>query len=764
MSWRAADPEKIEADMHILYSLINFILLVAIIWIFGKKAILGIFGSRRERIEQGLADVEKSGRAEENKRAAIEESARKLSASEAETADRLEQAASKYSKILNEQADKEISVINSDLEESLKSMKFDMLHEVRAKVVRNVADECREAFSKEPFLSQFRKDEALIAERILKKVSLTPGDRVYISSKGLLQITLTSAFELDSAVTEKIRTHMEELVAAEGSKISFEIITDEKCIGGLKLRVGDTVYDGTIDNILWTLLSRLKRSSMNKPDMSADEIKKDLISGLKGLSREIDIYQLGRVLSVSDGICWLDGLTDSMYGELVEFDNGERGMLLSIEPTRIACVVFGKYENIRELSTVRRLGMMADVPVGEELLGRIVDPLGMPIDGRGGIHAKSYMPIENPAPAILDRQAVNSPLQTGIKAIDALVPIGKGQRELIIGDRQTGKTAIAVDTILNQRGKNVICIYVAIGQKETGIASIASILKRNGALDYTIIVCADAYQSAPMRYIAPYAGTTMGEYFMNRGRDVLIIYDDLSKHAVSYREISLLLHRPSGREAFPGDVFYLHSRLLERSAHLSDERGGGSLTALPIVETQAGDISAYIPTNVISITDGQIFLESELFHEGQRPAVNVGLSVSRVGGSAQIPAMKQMAGGLRISLAQYRELASFAQFGADLDQTTQASLDRGERMTIALRQDQYKPLDVEIQVLIIYAFNEGFADDIAPEKIPEFEKALTEYFKSAYPDLTASLSKGKISSETKERLNEAIRNFKGSSG
>ena len=452
-----------------------------------------------------------------------------------------------------------------------------------------------------------------------------------------------------------------------------------------------------------------------------------------------------------------------MYGELVEFDNGERGMLLSIEPSRIACVVFGKYENIRELSSVRRLGMMADVPVGDELLGRIVDPLGKPIDGKGGIHAKSYMPIENPAPAILDRQAVNSPLQTGIKAIDALVPIGKGQRELIIGDRQTGKTAIAVDTILNQRGKNVICIYVAIGQKETGIASIASMLKKNGALDYTIIVCADAYQSAPMRYIAPYAGTTMGEYFMNRGRDVLIIYDDLSKHAVSYREISLLLHRPSGREAFPGDVFYLHSRLLERSAHLSEEKGGGSLTALPIVETQAGDISAYIPTNVISITDGQIFLESELFHEGQRPAVNVGLSVSRVGGSAQIPAMKQMAGGLRISLAQYRELASFAQFGADLDQATQASLDRGERMTIALRQDQYEPLDAELQVLIIYAFIEGFADDVAPEKIPEFEDALIKHFKSAHPDLIAVLTKGKITPKTKERLNEALKLFKGSS-
>ena len=720
MSLRTADPEKNEADMQVLYSVINFILLVAIIWIFGKKAIMGIFSSRREKIENGLADAESAGRIEEEKRAAIEEAARNLSASETETAKRLEQAASKYAKTLNEQADKEISVINADLEESLKSMKFDMLHEARANVVRKVADACRELFSKEPYLSQFRKDEPAIADRILKKVSLTPGDKVYISSKGLLYVTLTSAFELEPAVTEKIRSHMEKLVAAEGSTISFWVKTDEKCIGGLKLRVGDTVYDGTIDNILWTLLTRLKRSNMNK-------------------------------------------LTDSMYGELVEFDNGERGMLLSIEPSRIACVVFGKYENIRELSSVRRLGMMADVPVGEELLGRIVDPLGKPIDGKGGIHAKSYMPIENPAPAILDRQAVNSPLQTGIKAIDALVPIGKGQRELIIGDRQTGKTAIAVDTILNQRGKNVICIYVAIGQKETGIASIASMLKKNGALDYTIIVCADAYQSAPMRYIAPYAGTTMGEYFMNRGRDVLIIYDDLSKHAVSYREISLLLHRPSGREAFPGDVFYLHSRLLERSAHLSEEKGGGSLTALPIVETQAGDISAYIPTNVISITDGQIFLESELFHEGQRPAVNVGLSVSRVGGSAQIPAMKQMAGGLRISLAQYRELASFAQFGADLDQATQASLDRGERMTIALRQDQYEPLDAELQVLIIYAFIEGFADDVAPEKIPEFEDALIKHFKSAHPDLIAVLTKGKITPKTKERLNEALKLFKGSS-
>ncbi|MGN1345408.1 MAG: F0F1 ATP synthase subunit alpha [Eubacteriales bacterium] len=468
-------------------------------------------------------------------------------------------------------------------------------------------------------------------------------------------------------------------------------------------------------------------------------------------------FQLGRVISISDGICWLDGLADIMYGEVIEFDCGERGMVLDIEPDRIGCVIYGRYEHIESGSRVRRVGRIASVPVGEELLGRVVDPLGKPIDGKGRIWTNERRPIECKSPGIPDRSSVSRPMHTGIKAIDALVPIGRGQRELIIGDRQSGKTSIVVDTILNQKGKGILCIYVAIGQKDTTVANIHEKLTKYGAMDYTTIVCAPASSSASLQYIAPFAGAAMGEYFMYQGRDVLIIYDDLSKHAVAYRELSLLLHRPSGREAYPGDVFYLHARLLERAAQLSPELGGGSMTAFPIIETQAGDISAYIPTNVISITDGQIFLDTDLFNEGQRPAVNVGLSVSRVGSAAQTKLMKQVSSSLRMNLAQYRELVGFAQFGSDVDAATKKVLDKGERMMAALRQGRYDPLPDWKQAMLIYAVSEGYADAVSPDKMEEYSTKLYAYMESMHPEIVERLKTGKkMDEETIGMLKSAL--------
>ncbi|MBP3939363.1 MAG: F0F1 ATP synthase subunit alpha [Clostridia bacterium] len=475
---------------------------------------------------------------------------------------------------------------------------------------------------------------------------------------------------------------------------------------------------------------------------------------------QIHIFQLGRVLTVSDGICWMDGLADIMYGEVVEFECGERGMVLDIQQNRIGCVIFGDFAHIESGTRVRRVGRIASVPVGNSLLGRVVNALGDPIDAEGYITCEGKRPIEFKAPSILDRAPVNSPLHTGIKAIDSLVPIGKGQRELIIGDRQTGKTAIAIDTIINQKGKDTICIYVAIGQKDTLVAEIKDKLKSHGALDYTVIVAEPASSSAALQYIAPFSATAIAEHFMYSGKDVLIVYDDLSKHAVAYRELSLLLHRPSGREAYPGDIFYLHSRLLERSAHLSDELGGGSITALPIIETLAGDISAYIPTNVISITDGQIFLDAELFNEGQRPAVNVGLSVSRVGGAAQNPVMKKVSSSLRTRLAQYRELAEFMQFGSDIDDATKATLASGRLLTEVLKQGRYKPIDDHLQTILIFAVSAGYADGISPENMEDFERELYKYFAEEKAGLAEKVRTAtKFDDKLKNELGEALVEF-----
>ncbi|MCX7903811.1 MAG: F0F1 ATP synthase subunit alpha [Caloramator sp.] len=494
--------------------------------------------------------------------------------------------------------------------------------------------------------------------------------------------------------------------------------------------------------------------------IKVDEISSIIKAQLSKYKNEIQLADTGTVVQVGDGIARIYGLANVMAGELLEFPNDIYGMALNLEENNVGAVLFGSDQGIKEGDIVVRTKRVVEVPVGEALIGRVVNPLGQPIDGKGPILTNKTRPVERLAPGVIERKSVKEPMQTGIKAIDSMVPIGKGQRELIIGDRQTGKTAIAIDTIINQKGKNMICIYVAIGQKQSTVAQIVNTLESFGAMDYTIVVSATASEPAPLQYLAPYAGCAMGEEFMENGRHVLIIYDDLSKHAVAYRTMSLLLRRPPGREAYPGDIFYIHSRLLERAAKLSDELGGGSMTALPIIETLAGDVTAYIPTNVISITDGQIFLESDLFASGVRPAINPGISVSRVGGSAQIKAMKQVAGMLRLELAQYRELAAFAQFSSDLDKETRQRIEKGKRLVEVLKQDQYSPMDVEDQVIILYAAVNNYLNDIPLEAIKKFEKEFLEYVKTHELSLRKLIAERKeLDDEIKNKLNKTITEF-----
>jgi len=494
-----------------------------------------------------------------------------------------------------------------------------------------------------------------------------------------------------------------------------------------------------------------------RPAEISDVIKRQIAD----YGRQIEVRETGRVLSCGDGIARIYGLDKAAAGELLEFPHNIFGLVLNLEEDNVGAAIFGEAHLIKEGDEVRRTGRIAEVPVGDALLGRVVDGLGQPIDGKGPIDSGESRRIELKAPGIVDRQPVKEPLQTGIKAIDAMIPIGRGQRELIIGDRQTGKTAVAIDTIINQRGGDVVCIYVAIGQKRSTVAQVVERLARHGAMDYTIVVAATASDAAPLQFIAAYTGCTIGEYFRDNGRHALVVYDDLSKQAVAYRQLSLLLRRPPGREAYPGDVFYLHSRLLERAAKMSADRGGGSLTALPIIETQAGDVSAYIPTNVISITDGQIFLETDLFYSGVRPAVNVGISVSRVGGSAQIKAMKQVAGSLRIELAQYREMAAFAQFGSDLDAATQKQLARGSRLVEVLKQGQYEPLPVEKQVLIIYAATNGFVDHLPESAVRKYEAELFRFVDNRHPDLLEDIrAKKQLDDTVKPKVDKVLNEFK----
>ncbi len=494
--------------------------------------------------------------------------------------------------------------------------------------------------------------------------------------------------------------------------------------------------------------------------IKAEEISKIIRDQIGNYAVDVDVAEVGTIVSIGDGIARVHGVERTMAGEMLEFPHGVFGIALNLEEESVGAVLLGEYTEIKEGDTVKRTNRIISVPVGEEMVGRVVNALGQPIDGKGPIVSKQFREIERLAPGVVDRSPVKEPLQTGLKAIDAMVPIGRGQRELIIGDRQTGKTAVAVDTIINQKGKDVICIYNAIGQKQSTIAQVVRTLDEAGAMDYTIVVAAGASDPAPLLYISPYAACAMGEYFRDNGKHALCVYDDLSKHAQAYREISLLLRRPPGREAYPGDVFYLHSRLLERAAKMKKELGGGSLTALPIIETQAGDLSAYIPTNVISITDGQIFLESDLFHQGVRPAINVGNSVSRVGGSAQVKAMRQVAGSLRLDLAQYRELAAFAQFGSDLDKATLNQLNRGRRLVEVLKQPQYQPLPVEKQVIIIYAANNGFLDTVAVEHVRDYETELYKFLDTRRAQLLAQVAEKKeLVDQIKSDLNQALKEF-----
>ena len=495
-------------------------------------------------------------------------------------------------------------------------------------------------------------------------------------------------------------------------------------------------------------------------DLKAEEISKIIKSQIKQYGKHLEQSETGTIVLVGDGIAKASGLTRCMANELVEFETGEYGMALNLEEEFVSIVILGDDEGLHEGSSVRRTGRVVSVPVGEKLIGRVVNAVGQPVDGKGETGCTEMRPIESPAPGIIERLGVNVPLQTGIKAIDSMIPIGRGQRELIIGDRQTGKTTLAIDTIINQKGTGVICVYVAIGQKNSTVAQLVEQLSQAGAMEYTIVVSATASELAPMQYIAPYTGCTMGEYFMQQGKDVLLIYDDLSKHAVAYRALSLLIRRPPGREAYPGDVFYLHSRLLERAARMAPEYGGGSLTALPIIETQAGDVSAYIPTNVISITDGQIFLESELFHSGIMPAVNPGISVSRVGGNAQIKAMKKVAGSLKLIYSQYRELQSFAQFGSDLDADTKARLAQGERVVEVLKQGKNRPVDVEKQVCIIYAVTHDYLKDVPVERVSEYEERLYARLEAEEPEILRNIREtGKFEKETEEKLADLLERF-----
>lgn len=495
--------------------------------------------------------------------------------------------------------------------------------------------------------------------------------------------------------------------------------------------------------------------------IKADEISAIIKERIENFSLNVDVNETGKVISVADGVANVYGLKNVMAGEMVEFENGEKGMALNLEESSVGIVILGKTDGIKEGSSVKRLAKLLRVPVGDALIGRVVNSLGEPIDAKGPIEASETRFVEEKAKGIMARKSVHEPLQTGIKAIDALVPIGRGQRELIIGDRQTGKTTVAIDTIINQKGQDVICIYVAIGQKQSTVAQVVKKLEEYGAMEYTIVVNASASDAAALQYLAPYAGVTMGEYFRDNSRHALIIYDDLSKHAVAYREMSLILRRPPGREAYPGDVFYLHSRLLERASKLNDKLGAGSLTALPIIETQAGDVSAYIPTNVISITDGQIFLESDLFNSGIRPAINVGLSVSRVGGAAQIKATKQVSGTLRLDLAQYRELQAFAQFASDLDESSRKQLERGQRMVEVLKQPPYSPLAVEKQVVIIFAGTKGYLDDIPTIAVTKFEAELYPYIEAKYPEIFEQIrTKKALDKEIEELLHKALKDFK----
>ncbi len=751
----------------ILFAIANFLILFGALFFITRKRISRMFRERKEKI---AGELDKAKKAEENAAALENQVNRDNELARQQEKQLLEDTQRQVEKnrvCAADNSQKAANVLRQSAVERERQLRAIMHEEVSAQIVRQVAEETGKTLRKDEYAARRTALADAFIEKTGKMVTARPSDILTLADGKKLTVTVTGAEPLTEAQTEKLRRTLTDVFTAAcraagedvpcGESIDLYSETDESVIAGMRLRVGDTVYDGSAARCLERLVHRAEQSG--------DESGRSVLDGVRGLLSSaggaVDIYQVGQVISVSDGICRVSGLADVMAGEMLEFKGNLRGMVMDLDKNNVGVVLLGDFSTIQEGDTVRRTGHIIEVPVGEAMCGRVVDALGRPLDGKGPIQNDGFRAVESPAPSVLHRQGVTVPLQTGIKAIDALVPIGRGQRELIIGDRQTGKTAIALDTIVNQKGKDVHCIYVAIGQKESTVANVVRKLTELGAMDYTTVVCVSASEPAPMLYIAPYAGAAIGEYFMYKGKDVLIVYDDLSKQAAAYREISLLLQRPPGREAYPGDVFYLHSRLLERAARLDEASGGGSMTALPIIETQAGDISAYIPTNVISITDGQIFLETGLFHSGTRPAINVGLSVSRVGGAAQVPAMKQVAGRLRTDLAQYRELASFAQFGSELDAATQSTLCRGQHMTELLKQDQFAAREVEDQVIAIFAANEGYADDVDLADMPRFEREAVEQVKQAMPELVDVICEGKkIPADMLDKLRETLKSFK----
>ena len=738
---------------NIFYGLLNFAVLAAILYFVGRKMVVKMFKGRRDRI---AGDLERAQQARENA-AALQDD---LNASGAEAEKLRRQIISDAEDRARENSLREQDGDQAAADEVLRETNRENRHEMydaRRELTDMAADSVTAAAGRLLGGEDRAKERAQLKERFIEylehELNPSPCDLARAERGEAVHIQISAEKQPGPEYVERVAALVKSRFGA--AEVRAEALADPSLIGGVRLQIGDTVYDGSLSG----MLKRVKKS-LEQGDALEGDMTGALKEKLSQVRAGVDVYQTGRVKSLSNGICRVSGLSDVMAGELIEFEGELRGMVMDLEKDDVGVVLLGDYGKVQEEDEVRRTGRIIEVPVGEGLIGRVLDALGRPIDGMGLIRTEETRPIESPAPAVLDRKPVTIPLQTGIKAIDALVPIGRGQRELIIGDRKTGKTAIAIDTILNQKGKDVICIYVAIGQKESTVAGIVEKLRENGAMDYSIVVCASASEPAPMLYIAPYSGAAIGEYFMYKGRHVLIIYDDLSKQAVAYREISLLLRRPPGREAYPGDVFYLHSRLLERAACLSDEKGGGSMTALPIVETKAGDISAYIPTNVISITDGQIFLEEELFNSGIRPAVNPGLSVSRVGGAAQLGAMKQVSGRLRMDLAQHRELEAFAQFGSDLDKATRDALNRGRKVTELLKQKQYSPMDAADQVIAIFAANEGFIDNIDIKSVSRYERELIPFIHSSWPELTAIIDSGKkLSDEQRSKLRELICEF-----
>ena len=755
--------------MHLkdfLFAVINFVILFGALFFITRKMIARMFKERRDKIAAALDEA----KAAEENAAALEDRIGKDKAQAQQREDELlagtRRQVEENSVSAAESSQEAANVLRQSAAVREQQLRSIMQEEVSAQVLRQVAEATGKALQKDEYALRRKALVDDFIQNMDHSVSAQPSDLLTLSEGKKLAVTVAAAQPLTEEELASLRQKLTAIFAAAckeagedvpaGELIDLRSEVDESLVAGVRLRVGDTVYDGSA-------LHRLERLVRDADHGCKDgqPVLENVRQIIASADSSIDNYQVGEVISVSDGICRVAGLADVMAGEMLEFEGDLRGMVMDLDQDNVGVVLLGNFAGIQEGDVVRRTGHIIEVPVGYGMCGRVVDALGRPIDGKGPITPDGYRAVESPAPSVLHRQGVTVPLQTGIKAIDALVPIGRGQRELIIGDRQTGKTAIALDTIVNQKGKDVLCIYVAIGQKESTVANVVRKLTELGAMDYTTVVCASASEPAPMLYIAPYAGAAIGEFFMYQGRDVLIVYDDLSKQAAAYREISLLLQRPPGREAYPGDVFYLHSRLLERAARLDEATGGGSMTALPIIETQAGDISTYIPTNVIPITDGQIFLETGLFHSGNRPAINVGLSVSRVGGAAQMPAMKQVAGRLRTDLAQYRELASFAQFGSELDAATQSTLCRGQHMTELLKQNQFDAKSVEDQVIAIFAANEGYADDVALADMSRFEREVVAHVKLTMPELVDVICEGKkIPADMLASLRKTLESFK----